>query len=176
MDCRETGMRSNAGVTGQNRHTVRIPNADFWRRSLHGADQRHFVADQKISGVGGQNAFCVYSGADRADGRRILYFFIYPQLYGKNEKANSFLCVSRRGRRPEIRPLSPVGDAHGYERAAQKDPANAQAYLAVQMDFVDVRYIEPLVEKARGILQEWQEKKAHQDEIRRRAQQEMPEE
>lgn len=25
---------------------------------------------QKISGVGGQNAFCVYSGADRADGRR----------------------------------------------------------------------------------------------------------
>ena len=59
---------------------------------------------------------------------------------------------------------------------AQKDPANAQAYLAMQMDFVDVRYIEPLVEKARGILQEWQEKKAHQDEIRRRAQQEMPEE
>ena len=43
---------------------------------------------------------------------------------------------------------------------AQKDPANAQAYLAVQMDFVDVRYIEPLVEKARGILQEWQEKKS----------------
>ena len=48
------------------------------------------------------------------------YFFIYPQLYGKNEKANSFLCVSRRGRRPEIRPLSPVGDAHGHERAGSE--------------------------------------------------------
>ena len=30
--------------------------------------------------------------------------------------------------------------------------------------------------KARGILQEWQEKKAHQEEIRRQARQEMPEE
>ncbi len=53
---------------------------------------------------------------------------------------------------------------------AQKDPANAQAYLSMQMDFVQRRYIEPLVEKARGILDEWEAKKQRQEEIRRQAQ------
>ena len=58
---------------------------------------------------------------------------------------------------------------------AQKDPANAQAYLEMKMDFVDPKYIEPLVEKARGILQEWDEKKRRQEEIRQQAA-EQPEE
>ena len=39
---------------------------------------------------------------------------------GLTEPTDSFLCVSRRGRRPEIRPLSPVGDAHGHERAGSE--------------------------------------------------------
>ena len=53
---------------------------------------------------------------------------------------------------------------------AQKDPANAQAYLSMQLDFVQRRYIEPLVEKAQGILDEWETKKQRQEEIRRQAQ------
>ena len=176
MDCRETGMRSNAGVAGQNRHTVRIPNADFWRRSLHGADQRHFIADQKISGVGGQNAFCVYSGADRADGRRILYFFIYPQLYGKNEKANSFLCVSRRGRRPEIRPLSPVGDAHGHERADSERSGQRPSVSGNADGFFGCAVYRTSGGKSTRNFAGVAGEKAHQEKIRRRAQQEMPEE
>ena len=41
---------------------------------------------------------------------------------------------------------------------ARKDPENARAYLEMKMDFTEPRYIEPLVGKARGILQEWDEK------------------
>lgn len=175
MDCRETGMRSNAGVTGQNRHTVRIPNADFWRRSLHGADQRHFIADQKISGVGGQNAFCVYSGLAEPteDG---YYTFLYTRNFTEKMRKRIHFFVF-----PGAVDGRKLGRFHRWvmrmamKERAQKDPANAQAYPAMRW-FVDVRYIEPLVEKAHGILQEWQEKKAHQEEIRRRAQQEMPEE
>ena len=55
---------------------------------------------------------------------------------------------------------------------ARKDPENAQAYLEMKMDFTDPRYIEPLVGKARGILQEWDEKRRRQEEIRRQADQE----
>ncbi len=52
---------------------------------------------------------------------------------------------------------------------AQKDPANAGAYLSMQMDYVQPRYIEPLTEKAQGILDEWADKKRRQEEIRRQA-------
>lgn len=55
---------------------------------------------------------------------------------------------------------------------ARKDPENARAYLEMKMDFTDPRYTEPLVGKARGILQEWDEKRRRQEEIRRQADQE----
>ncbi|MDD3193230.1 MAG: flavodoxin domain-containing protein [Oscillospiraceae bacterium] len=52
---------------------------------------------------------------------------------------------------------------------AKKDPANAQEYLKMQMDFVDPQYIKPLVEKAQGILDDWDEKKKRQEELRQQA-------
>ena len=55
---------------------------------------------------------------------------------------------------------------------ARKDPENAREYLEMKMDFTDPRYIEPLVGKACGILQEWDEKRRRQEEIRRQADQE----
>lgn len=92
--------------------------------------------------------------------RKRIHFFLFPGAVDGRKLGRFHRWVMRMA----------------MKERAQKDPANAQAYPAMQMDFVDVRYIEPLVEKAHGILQEWQEKKAHQEEIRRRAQQEMPEE
>lgn len=92
--------------------------------------------------------------------RKRIHFFVFPGAVDGRKLGRFHRWVMRMA----------------MKERTQKDPANAQAYLAMQMDFVDVRYIEPLVEKARGILQEWQEKKAHQEKIRRRAQQEMPEE
>lgn len=58
------------------------------------------------------------------------------------------------------------------EDRAKKDPANASAYREMKIDLVDRKYIEPLVTKAKWILNEWEQKKRRQQELREQAQKE----
>lgn len=61
------------------------------------------------------------------------------------------------------------------QERAKTDPAHAQAYRSMKMDFVDRSYTQPLVDKAQAILDGWQEKKQRQQQIRQQAQQDAAE-
>ena len=91
--------------------------------------------------------------------RKQIHFFAFPGAVDGQKLGRFHRCVM----------------VMAMNERAQKDPANAQTYLEMKMDFVDPKYIEPLVEKARGILQEWDEKKRRQEQIRQQAA-EQPEE
>lgn len=92
--------------------------------------------------------------------RKRIHFFVFPGAVDGRKLGRFHRWVMRMA----------------MKERAQKDPANAQAYLAMQMDFVDVRYIDLWWKKHTEFCRSGRRKKAHQEKIRRRAQQEMPEE
>lgn len=52
---------------------------------------------------------------------------------------------------------------------AKNDPANAEAYEKLKMDFVQKELVLPIIDRAKGILDEWEQDRQQREDQRRRA-------